>query len=270
MLLVLRYALIPQAIQLGVLYAVAFFLEVARRTRGDSHMSEYRPSKLALSATLAYLAYFCFGLLLVAHKVDWTVSPSLREIIGISRDGNFWSALSIAADIALGVTALLWWRSSHLTLQAIGFRGIQSVDKAALVAAMVLLTTGVLVGSYMRHDTSFIGGVAREALPNATRPVVFLWIWTVFVVPLSEEVFFRGILQNSLKRYFPKAIAIILQALAFGCMHITGGRWLVLSTVVGLLLGCVYEATGTIFAAWLVHGIWNATIIAMVLARAQP
>jgi membrane protease YdiL (CAAX protease family) len=70
-------------------------------------------------------------------------------------------------------------------------------------------------------------------------------------------------LQTTLKRYFPRAIAIILQALAFGLMHIMAGRPIALSIVAGLLLGCVYEATGTIFAAWLVHGIWSATVIAM-------
>jgi membrane protease YdiL (CAAX protease family) len=268
-LLVLRYALIPQAAQLGVLLAISLFLEIARRMRGNSRMSEYLPSKLAQSATLAYMAYFCFGVLLVAYKVNWTVSPSLEEIVGISRDGNFWSVLSAVADLALATTALLWWRSSHLTLKDVGFRGIQSVDKAALSVAL-LLAVGVVVGSHMLGDTSFVGGAVREASPSSDRPVVFLWVWTVLVAPLSEEAFFRGMLQSSLKRYFPRAIAIILQALAFGCMHVMGGRWMALSIVAGLLLGCIYEATGTIFAAWLVHGIWNATVIAVALARAQP
>ena len=66
-----------------------------------------------------------------------------------------------------------------------------------------------------------------------------------------------------------RAIAIILQALAFGFMHVTGARLTALLIIAGLLQGCIYEATGTIFAAWLVHSIWNATAIAIALTRAQ-
>jgi membrane protease YdiL (CAAX protease family) len=269
-LLVLRYALIPQVAQFGVLLAISLFLEIARRTLGKSRPSAYRPIKLAQAATLAYIAYFCLAILLVAYEVHWAVSPPLEEIVGISRDGNFWSALSIGADIALAVTALLWWRSSHSTLREVGFRGIHGIDKTILSTAAALLAVSLVVGSHMLHDTSFVRAAAREALPGADRPVVLLWAWTVLAAPLFEEAFFRGMLQSSLKGYFPRAIAIILQALAFGCMHVMGGRWMALSIVVGLALGCIYEATGTIFAAWLVHGMWNATVIAAVLMQAQP
>ena len=268
-LLVLRYALIPQAVQLGVLLAVSCLLEIARSRLCNDRAAAYRPGKLARSATLAYLAYLVFAVLVIGDEVDWSVSPPLDVILSISRNGKLWSALSIASDVALGVTALGWWRSSRLTLKDAGFRGPQRIERTAATLSVVLLVICLVAGA-MLHDPSLKGGPARESVATVDRPDVLLWAWTVLIVPLTEEVFFRGMLQNELKKLVPTALAVTLQAIAFGLMHVVGGPRMALLILAGLLQGCIYEATGTIYAAWLVHSLWNATVIAMALTRTQP
>jgi membrane protease YdiL (CAAX protease family) len=105
-------------------------------------------------------------------------------------------------------------------------------------------------------------------------PDAAAWVRVVLtmavVVPLGEELFFRGLLlRGFLLRYGPRA-ALVLTALLFAIVHLN--PWALPSIfLVGLLLGWLVLRTGSLWCAWLAHGIYNlAAVVALNTALNGP
>lgn len=107
--------------------------------------------------------------------------------------------------------------------------------------------------------------------------LLFLWAsnpWRQFaitytlIVPLTEELLFRGYILGKLNTEFAGFVntriglswAVIGSALLFGIWHVPNVRvFQVLFTIVGgLIFGVLREKTGTIYASVLLHIITNA------------
>lgn len=82
----------------------------------------------------------------------------------------------------------------------------------------------------------------------------------VVLAPLWEEIFFRGFLLPSLATCMPLPAALLLTSLFFGLGH--EDRWLPTS-ILGLVLGAAYAATGNLLAPIFLHFINNACIVAL-------
>ena len=76
------------------------------------------------------------------------------------------------------------------------------------------------------------------------------------VSPFAEEVIFRGILYNRIKRMFPIALSVAVSALLFGLYHgnIVQG---VYGTLMGLLIIFFYERYKTFMAPLIFHSVAN-------------
>jgi membrane protease YdiL (CAAX protease family) len=148
------------------------------------------------------------------------------------------------------------------------------VVEAALAVPTLLavwLVMAVVIGAW-----SLVLG--RETLPvNPLEPVARSQRWTalwvvavlaVIVAPLSEEVFFRGMVYNALRRQLHPAAAIFLQAALFGIFHTFGLAHAAVAALLGLALALVYEWRRTLLAPVLVHALQNAAAVAITLAVA--
>jgi membrane protease YdiL (CAAX protease family) len=87
----------------------------------------------------------------------------------------------------------------------------------------------------------------------------------VTLAPLAEEVFFRGMLYNALRRWFPALVAGLVQALAFGLLHPYGAGYVVATTFSGLALVAFYEWRQTLLAPVFVHALQNLSAVAIAL-----
>ena len=108
-------------------------------------------------------------------------------------------------------------------------------------------------------------------------PAAWGWAWlaarvagSVVVVPLAEELAFRGYLTRRLIAADFEAVppgrftwlSFLLSSLAFGSLH---GRWLA-GTLAGLAYAGVYYRRGRVGEAALAHAVTNGCIAAAVLA----
>lgn len=85
------------------------------------------------------------------------------------------------------------------------------------------------------------------------------------VAPLSEEVFFRGLVLQATWRYTRHAWAsILVSGLAFGWIHAQPQDVLPLCTM-GLILGYVRLRTRSLTACVLIHALFNARTMAMAI-----
>jgi hypothetical protein len=137
------------------------------------------------------------------------------------------------------------------------------------------------LSSLERHGSSCAAGVALALLViGSTRVTVRRWGWarrlhdelrvvavgmrtpTVVLVALlsslGEEMLFRSLLTP--------LTGVWLQALGFGLLHQVRGPsrwvWVGWATLVGLALGAIYWATGSLLGAILAHALINAVNLA--------
>ena len=80
------------------------------------------------------------------------------------------------------------------------------------------------------------------------------------VAPVVEEMFFRGLVYNALKRRVPVIVAVVIQALIFALFHRYGFWAGAVVFLDGIMLACVYEMRKNLLAPIFVHGFGNAAV----------
>jgi membrane protease YdiL (CAAX protease family) len=143
-----------------------------------------------------------------------------------------------------------------------------------VIAACAVFTTWMLIIIGFTIWVALFGESqqpSRNSLTEAAlsrNPVLIIAIVVLACVcaPPTEEVFFRGLLYNALRRISPRAVAILIQAVAFGLMHAAGGvMYVVVTGVIGAAFGLVYEFRKTLLTTILCHGIHNTVVAVLVL-----
>jgi membrane protease YdiL (CAAX protease family) len=76
------------------------------------------------------------------------------------------------------------------------------------------------------------------------------------IVPLKEELVFRGLIYPPLRYGYGKGKGILITALFFGAMHFDFIRFLPLF-LGGVVLTWLYEKTKSLWPSIIAHGVWN-------------
>jgi membrane protease YdiL (CAAX protease family) len=85
-----------------------------------------------------------------------------------------------------------------------------------------------------------------------------LWMGAVVVAPVTEECFFRGLLQTVILVLSGRRwLAVGVTAVVFGVAHATQPQVVPALIVLGLLLGYAYERSGGLLAPFLLHMLFN-------------
>jgi membrane protease YdiL (CAAX protease family) len=107
--------------------------------------------------------------------------------------------------------------------------------------------------------------VTEAALSPNLIVVIVIVVLACVGAPLTEEVFFRGLLYNALRRVIPWPVAVLIQAVAFGLMHAAGGvMYVVVTGAIGVTFGLVYQFRKTLLTPIFCHGIHNTAVTAIV------
>ena len=95
-------------------------------------------------------------------------------------------------------------------------------------------------------------------------PLFFLFITTVFLAPVFEELVFRGVLLPVLVSKVGKISGVLLSALIFALAHLSVGELPPLF-VLGIGLGLMRLSSGRLFPCALMHSLWNGVTFASLL-----
>ena len=87
------------------------------------------------------------------------------------------------------------------------------------------------------------------------------------VVPVGEEIFFRGLVLGALRRSLHRHTAVVVSALFFAAAHLQAVELLPI-LILGLVLGYLYEITGSLVPGMIAHGLNN--LAALFLAYQGP
>ncbi len=128
---------------------------------------------------------------------------------------------------------------------------------------LVLTLTNALIAKGLFHVGS--NPTLSAMAPHSNLELTF-WVALSITAGFSEEIISRGYLQKQFKVLCNSAgIAVLLQAVIFGCLHLyQGWRNAIALTVFGLLLGLVAEWRKTLWAPVIAHS-WNDAVSGILL-----
>lgn len=195
-----------------------------------------------------------------------------------------WIALAMATLIQQGAFVGISWallKKFGSSWAQIGLRGLPNradwlqglacgvvllLMSALAEAALNVLMGGGYAESLGRKDQS--SRVIQEAVRSLSGS---LWLWAglgLFVVvlaPLTEEIFFRGVLYNALKHRLGHGWAAPINGVIFAAIHLSWIGFLP-RMLMGWLLANFYQRSGSLWVPIIAHGVNNAAAL-MVLAR---
>ncbi|NDJ35289.1 MAG: CPBP family intramembrane metalloprotease [Chloroflexi bacterium] len=176
------------------------------------------------------------------------------------------------AVISLGTVAAVNVLGPRNSLQAFGFRPMEqrwwliSAGLAvALAGSRVLLGWGLLL-LFPALQESAEALAASLLIPDLTLIESLVMMFFIsFWVPFYEEVFFRGFLHNWLRNRLSLWPAIVVSSLAFGFIHIVPVQ-IVTAFLLGVGLAWVYEKSGSLWSAVVLHVVNNGLLAVLAFA----
>jgi len=220
----------------------------------------------------------------------WGIGSAILTIVFAVALGLLVAVPLFLLDAPLAVTAILgtlvpwlglagwpifvtWWKGNgpridlglRLTWSDAGWGALAGVV-GLMLAAVVALITQAIAGDF----SSAAGDVALEL--REAGPFWALIIFAVLVMvgaPIVEEIAFRGMLFNSLRKRGVGAIwTIAITAIVFSAFHFEPIRFFLLLPI-GVVYGWVRWKTGSLGAAMVAHGV-NNTPAALVVLLGVP
>jgi membrane protease YdiL (CAAX protease family) len=129
------------------------------------------------------------------------------------------------------------------------------IPLSGLITVAVMLALGLPLENpqlefIIPQDLSWISGIA-------------LFILGGILVPIAEEVFFRGVIYKSLRERLGVATGVILSSLIFGLVHIDIAI-AVTAFILGIIIALVYEYSKSLLTAILIHVINNSVKLFLI------
>lgn len=228
------------------------------------------------------------GIIVLANNVEWFRKPALPPQLDVEPAPYippFFKDMTVAMILPFAV-----FMFSALLAQVLSENpGVIYPARAALMACILLVFLPLYRTLDWRLDPIAIGaGVAigvlwvfipiadPDTLPpygNLAGTLLILWfvargIGTIVLVPVIEELFFRGYLEQRLKRkdtlIWTIGSAIIVAAL-FALLH---SRWIE-AFAASLVFSYIMHRSGKVTDAIVAHGVANAIIFAVATATGQ-
>lgn len=225
------------------------------------------------------------ALLLAGSMSVWAATGLFENTLG---QVQVWlirfTGLNLFLDFSnLLILGMALWIMSRVTDPMLPARFVSLSRKSALIGVGAGLGA-VVVSSVIEYlsDRYLHTNLAQDSsttmvLPHSVDQLA-LGVFTVAVMaPLTEEVYFRGIVLGWMRRHWGMAWAIGLSSLVFGAMHLKwlmpGGTSGMVSTVelvaMGVLLALVAVRTGSLWTSVITHAVNNlcAALAAVFLAQ---
>lgn len=225
---------------------------------------------LTLLQCLGYIAFF-FALQMTVEIVAMTViavqggieggwAMLTEEYLGSLYGRWAWLSGSVFAVICVVCYALFFKvrKKSFVKqielrpLHPVSFGGLAVLGVGAQFAAVVII---MVLYSLLPALAENSAGEQLKSMMQSPYPILdFLHI--AVMTPIVEEVLFRGIVYNKMKKAMPVSVAIVLSGLVFGAAHMNLEQFLYAAPL-GMIMAAAYEKYGSIIAPVAVHFAFN-------------
>ena len=185
---------------------------------------------------------------------------SINDLNTLLSDTNFNALIMIAFSVTCTVTFGIWYYKSCGGNFRFSFKrqfhplqpvGLLFLTPGTQFAAGILISfVAYIIPSWYENYMNMMD----EA--GMTEMTVLLFIYSVILAPISEELIFRGVTLRIAKKAFPFWAANIIQAVLFGVFHMNIIQG-IYAGLLGLVLGFICEKGGSIYFAIFFHFLFN-------------
>lgn len=177
-----------------------------------------------------------------------------------------------AAALAATAVAMAHLRSRGASAAALGFPGVTRSDLGlALGGLAATLAPLLLLAGWLDRLVPYTHPVVNALATDPTLKTRLAAVLSaVIAAPIAEEFFFRRVLQGWLDRWVPRGGAVPLSAAIFAAMHTGQGLAPVPLFLLGMVLGEMVGRTGSLVPALLLHTLFNAVSVALLLLGVVP
>jgi membrane protease YdiL (CAAX protease family) len=185
--------------------------------------------------TVIGVAQNALFVLLVLYIVRWRYHQTLAAIGLTAQHWPWWSALGVIA-------------------------GAVMIPVSVAAERVATLVIGLFIGP-ARAEAIAANESANDILasvlrtPRSSLEVAWLLVLLCVLVPIGEEVFFRGFIFSTLRRW-GWAWAVTLSSLLFAAVHLQVVHFFPI-LLLGVVLAVLYQRTGSLVASIAVHGVNN-------------
>jgi len=252
---------------LGVILAVTFWWLLRGRKDPLAH-APLRPNRILPEHLIVLIGAFLCVLWVTGRIVQALDDPDRWTLTS----GDVVQLLGGAACLVLAGRCFEGGASRFVFGPATGRAKVLLVPRRAWhqAGAAIVLTLPALTlcdalyraSSFAIHWVSpgfaFPEHKAIEALRSGSEPAWVLWVGAVVIAPVSEEFFFRGLVQTVIRDVFRRPwVAVVVTALVFGVAHWQQPQAVAPIVALGVLLGAGYERTGSLVTPMVLHMLFN-------------
>lgn len=201
-----------------------------------------------------FLALFVFSIVVLVVSIIFVTQLSLYAAAGSLHLAMFSFAMFF-----------IWKKNISETLKSLGVPGdLRKNLKYTLIGLFGIFATLLIVGI----AASLLGINDQEKILDKVLdlPLIIL-VFAFLLAPITEELFFRGMMvQKILERSNP-IIAIILSSVVFSLVHFSYESLVEILGVffIGLILGSIYVKAKSLTPCILIHMIYN--LLAIIVMR---
>ena len=177
-----------------------------------------------------------------------------------------WISVHLTAFAIIGTVWFFGLRHCTAPLSVIGLDSFRMPAKRTFALAAAVLAASLIATSAYDILTGWLGIEVLE-LEEIDSDIAFDGVAVVLtfqalalMIPITEEVFFRGFIFGGLLRRVGPRWAIVVSALVFSAFHLSLGV-LIPIFITGVLFAWLYWRTGSLWAAIAAHAGQNALAV---------
>lgn len=212
-------------------------------------------------------SFFTMGISMLVEGTWYSITDTADAIKIMEDVEYFWMTerfntytLAVYAIISIAIFGLWYYMKydgNYLPKLRTTFHPLSILGIVMLMPGMQYLSTYIVAITATLFPSSL--EVYEELLESAgldTTITFGLFLYSVILAPLSEELIFRGVTMRQLKKCLPFWVANIVQGVLFGIFHMNLIQG-VYACCLGLFLGYVCEKGGSIYYSILLHMLFN-------------
>lgn len=204
---------------------------------------------------------------------------SHQIIINICKTLVIIFCIALAMHLVPGFNNLLVLNGVEKSQNSVAFTMYLNLDKPIILFALLSMQPAILKNKPKVVFIQMLNAFHLTIITIFTSLIIFSlaiylslikfepylpsWWWlfainNLLLTCVIEEVFFRGFIQQKLMTRYNPLVGLITASLLFGGAHFAGGGlYVLIATCSGILYGFVYQSTGKISYAILVHFCLN-------------
>ncbi|MBH0172533.1 CPBP family intramembrane metalloprotease [Fictibacillus sp. 23RED33] len=183
-------------------------------------------------------------------------------------DSTLYAGTLTGFCMAIVFTSGVYWialKPNKLGWRAVGIAPLtKKMWKTIVLWTILLILISIAIVVVMDVLTIGTNNAKTDSLKADLTPFTFMigFLSAAVVSPIYEEIFYRGFLYTWFRRWGVKK-AMILSSFIFMIVHIPTYNTLPVNFASGLVFCWVYEKTGSIIPAIIIHGIVNGIGISL-------